>query len=369
MKKMLKKLVSAALVLSLGVCLASCGGNSSPSGSNPKQPSNPSGSAGSSNGAQSQSSGLSKEYQFSISSSSAVGSTVNRMMEHVVEKGAELSDGKLQFTHYAAGQLGSDSEVLTEVLSGNISIMAMASSNLVGTIQELGLFDMYCAISKADTMEKLFNDPEFRAQMQGWFEGVGLKLIMWDPVTMKNFISITPIESIDDFKNYDIRVLNNANQISFWSAAGANPMALSASETYLSLQSKMVYGLENGLSTLLSFKYQEVTNYIMETRFLNHLQLIIMNLDAYNSMTAEDQAWFDGFCDTMNEDYAAMAASDQDAAWGEMTAAGLTKIEFNQQLFDDMRAVAEGSEWVLIRQDLGDELVDSYLASIARIEG
>ena len=125
--------------------------------------------------------GLSKDYAFTISSGSAVGSTVNKMMEHVVEAGAEASDGKMQFTHYAAGQLGSDSEVLTEVLAGNVDIMAMASSNLVGTIQELGLFDLYCAMSKADTCQKLFADPEFMAQMNEWFERVGLKLIMWDP--------------------------------------------------------------------------------------------------------------------------------------------------------------------------------------------
>ena len=312
---------------------------------------------------------LSKDYAFTISSGSAVGSTVNKMMEHVVEAGAEASDGKLQFTHYAAGQLGSDSEVLTEVLAGNVDIMAMASSNLVGTIKELGLFDLYCAMSKADTCAKLFADPDFMAQMNTWFEGVGLKLIMWDPVTTKNLISITEIKSIDDFKGYDIRVLNNANQINFWTAVGANPMAISASETYLSLQSKMVYGTENGLSTLISFKYPEVTSYIHETRFLNHLQLIIMNLNSYNSMTEEDRAWFDGFCSDMNTYYAELATEDQNAAWATMEEAGLTKIEFNQQLFDDMKAVAEESEWKLIREALGDELVDQFLTKIAELEG
>lgn len=312
--------------------------------------------------------GLGENYAFSISSGSAVGSTVNKMMEHMVTAGDEMSNGKLQFTHYAAGQLGKDSEVLAEVLAGNVDIMAMAATNLVGTIKELGIFDMYCAMSKADTCANIFADAEFMAEMQKWFEGVGLKLILWDPVTTKNFISATPINGMDDYKGYDLRVMNNANQIAIWSAAGANPLALSAGETYTALQSNMVKGTENGLATLISFKYHEVTKYIVETRFVNHLQVVIMNLNSYNSMTDADKAWFDDFCGKMNEYYAELAAADQDAAWGILADAGLTKIDFNQELFDGMKAVAEASEWPAIKEAVGAEVADKYLAKIAELE-
>jgi TRAP-type C4-dicarboxylate transport system substrate-binding protein len=102
---------------------------------------------------------------------------------------------------------------------------------------------------------------------------------------------------------------------------------------------------------------------------LPHMTIAVMNLDQYNSMTDSDKAWFDSYMQEVTEDFNAMGTQDNYDGWEQVIEAGAEKVEFNQELYDDLRAVAQTSSWVDIRQDIGDDIVDYYLDKIAQIEG
>mgnify|MGYP001185882149 FL=1 len=359
---MKKRVVSWILVLCTALALVGCGQNQNSAASSGQG--SGAGTAGSGDG----SGGLENSYSFNVGSSSTAGTTITKTFEAAQQKAQEESGGKLTMTYYGASSLGSDNEMLKECVAGNLPIVVMTTASITGTVPELAVFDMHCAFSSMDTLSAMMEDEEFLAMVQGWFEKAGLKLIAWETQSSKLLASTKEVNTIDDFKGYDMRTLSNKYHIDFWQAVGANTIQIDASELYLSVQQGLINGIEMNMASILSRKLTEVCDYVQETMILPHMTIAVMNLDQYNSMAENDKAWFDQFMAEVNDKFNAMGIEDNEAGWDEVAAAGVTAKMFNEELFEDLKAVAETSSWKLVREDLGDEVVDAYLAKIAEYE-
>lgn len=367
---MKKQIVSAVLAAAMVFSLAACGGDSKETAAVTTAASaETTAAAAEESKAEEAADGLSKEYSFNVGSSSTAGTTITKTFEKVQAEAPEVSGGKLKMDYFGASSLGSDKEMLTECMAGNLPIVVMTTASMTGSVPELALFDMHCAFSSMDTLSQLMEDPGFMAEVQGWFEKAGLKLIAWETQSSKLLASTTAIESISDFQGYDMRTLSNKYHIAFWQAVGANTIQIDASELYLSVQQGLIQGIEMNMASILSRKLPEVCPYVVETMDLPHMTMAVMSLDVYNSMTPEDQAWFDNYVASVNETFNSIAVEDNAGGWKTCEDGGATPMYFNEQLFADMKAIAEESSWKLVREELGDEIVDTYLGYIEAIEG
>ena len=366
---LMKKKTALLLVFILLVSLAGCSGTSASESKETNSSKNETGTLAQGTSADGTTS-LSGSYQFNVGSSSPAGTTISKTMAYVEENAVSRTDGKLIIKYYGASQLGNDSELLTECIGGNIPIVVMTTASLVGKVPQLGVFDMYCAISEEDTLSKMMSDEAFKETIQGWFEEAGLKLIMWDPVPSKQIAATKTIDSFEDLKGYNMRTLSNSNHISFWNAVGANPTTVVASELYLAVQQGLVDALEMNMAAILSYKIPEVTSYIYKSSLLPHMACVVMSLNAYNSMSEEDKVWFDEFCNEMNDTFRETSVADEEAVWVTVQSQyNMTVLDFDSEIFQQMKSVAEETEWKTIRSEIGDKAVDDYLAAIKAAEG
>lgn len=354
--KKLKKIAALVLVAAMVLSLAACGKSSG-------------GDKAESSGDGSSTAALEGSYSFIVGSSSTQGTTITKTFEHAQELASQESGGKLNMTYYGASQLGTDGELLQSCLAGDVPIVVMTTASLTKAVPELALFDMHCAFSSMDTLTALMTDPDFGPKIQSWFEKAGLKLIAWESQSSKLLASTKEIHDISDFAGYDMRTLDNKYHMAFWRAVGANTVQIDASELYLSVQQGLIDGIEMNMASILSRQLTEVCDYVVETMDLPHMSVAVMNLDAYNSMTENDRKWFDDFMSGINDYFNQTGKEDNENGWTTVEENGATAIRFNQTLFDQMQAIAKDSSWALVRQDLGDELVDSYLDAINNIEG
>ena len=309
---------------------------------------------------------LSGSGEFVAGTSAPEGSTIDTLMNHIAETLSEQTEGKYTLTHYGASQLGGDAEMVTEVQSGNVDITAMTTANLVGAVPELAVFDMQGAVPSAEVLTKMMKDEEFSETVQGWFEKAGFHLLTYCPSSIKGLGSNVYVDSADVFKNYTMRVLNNKYHIAFWEAAGANTVQIAASELYLAIQQGMADGLEMDMHGFIKFKVSEVIKYVYESHLLMHMSVVVMNLDKWNSLEESDRAWLEGYFDEVTDYYTQLGLEDDEHSWEELAEEGVEKIEFNQEVFDNLKAVAEETVWPMVREDLGDEVVDEFLAAIER---
>lgn len=355
----MKKFMAGFLTLSLVMSFSACGNPQTKESSAEATSVNP---EFSSNAATSNI--LEQEYNFNIGSSSTAGSTTSNVFEAIQGEIGKASGGKMNVTYYGASALGTDSEMLTECQNGNLPLVIVTTASLTNYIPEMGIFDMPCTVSSMEQFTKLFNNAEFMEALQGWFSKAGLRLVAWDTSASKLLAATQNVQSIKDFSGMDLRTLNNRYQIAFWKGLGANTIQIDASEIYLSMQQGLIDGVEFSMSGILSRNIPEVCSYVIETMDLSQINMVVMSDTVYQSMTEADKAWFDQYMAKVSEDFTAASAKDVEAGWSQLESEDITCIRFQQSLFEEMKAVAEESCWPLIREELGDDVVDFYLDTL-----
>jgi TRAP-type C4-dicarboxylate transport system substrate-binding protein len=213
------------------------------------------------------------------------------------------------------------------------------------------------------------NDDGFNKTVQSWIEKAGLKLVLWETISFKKLGSNVKINTIDDFKHFNTRTQTNPYHIEFWRSVGANPTSIVSTELYLALQQSLVSGNETNLSGMLSYKFPEVLKYMYKSNFLPHMACVVMNLNTYNLMTPEDRAWFDDFCAEMRKKFNEISLKMENDGWDTMAKLYKTQVEeVDSQLLKNLKEVAEKAEWVMVRKNLGDKVVDQYLQAIEKYD-
>jgi len=173
------------------------------------------------------------------------------------------SGGRLNVTVFSNSQLGGDPEMLSQVRSGGIDLLAVPSLTLSILVPMSGLPSIGFAF---DSYDKVW------AAMDG---GVGdvvrdaigkAGIVPMKKVWDNGFRQITSssgkqLNSVDDLKGFKIRVPVTALLTSLFSGLGAQPASISYNELYSALQTHIVEGQENPLAQISTGKLYEVQKY------------------------------------------------------------------------------------------------------------
>jgi len=95
----------------------------------------------------------------------------------------------------------------------------------------------------------------------------------------------------EDLNGVNLRMPNSDAWVFLGKAMGANPTAIPFNDLYLALQTGTVDGQDNPLPTVKSAKFYEVQKSISLTNHLVDSVWPTMNLDKWNSLTEQQQAW------------------------------------------------------------------------------
>ena len=122
------------------------------------------------------------------------------------------------------------------------------------------------------------------------------------------------------------------------------------------------------IDTIRSAKLYEQQKYIVNTNHITMFSGIYMNLDFYNSLPADYQALIDWVSENIMDDYAyTVSIEANEDALKEMTDAGCEVIDISEEDQIKMRENAT-SAYALIRESVGDEIMDKVLAAVDALE-
>lgn len=360
----MKKTLAIVLAMIMAMSVVACGGSNDPTTT-----AAPTSQAAPTTEAPTQpATGLEGSYNFIIGSSSNAGSTDCNVFEKFASDVNAETDGKMNVTFYGASALGSDKEMITAMQEGTVTMVTATSAQFSSLVPEIAILDIPNAVKDMNDVALLFQDEEFMATAQKWFEKAGLRLVAWDTTLSKVMSSNKEIKTVADFAGYDMRTLNNKYQIAYWAGLGANTIQIDASELYLSLQQGLIDGLEMSPNGIRTRNLNEVAPYVVETMDYTQFKLLVMNLDAYNSMTENDKAWFDNRMVALSDEYCKTSAADMEQDWKLMADAGAICIRYNDSLFEEMRAVAEEKVWPMIKADIGEEVFNFFFTSLEKVK-
>lgn len=203
---------------------------------------------------------------------------------------AQESGGKVDIQVFPNNQLGSDTDMLSQLRSGALEFFTLSPLILSTLVPNASVNGVGFAWSGYDKVWPAM-DGELGAFVRAQIAKSGL--VAFEKIYDNGFRQMTsstkPIASPDDLKGFKIRVPPSPLWTSMFKAFDAAPASINFSEVYSALQTKVVEGQENPLAIINTAKLYEVQKYLAKTNHMWDGFWFLANGKLWNTLPAEVQ--------------------------------------------------------------------------------
>src|SRR5664279_1026203 len=209
------------------------------------------------------------EFSYKYANNLPVAHPMNTRAKEMAEAIRTETKGRVSIEVFPNNQLGSDTDMLSQVRSGGIEFFTLSGLNLSTLVPASSISGICVAFSGYDDVWKAL-DGDLGAYVRKEIAKSGLVAMdrIWDNGFRQITSSTKPIQSADDLKGFKIRVPVSPLWTSMFKALEASPASINFNEVYSALQSKVVDGQENPLAVIDLAKLYEVQKYCSMT---NHM--------------------------------------------------------------------------------------------------
>ena len=179
------------------------------------------------------------------------------------------TSGRVEIKIFPSSQLGSDTDMLSQVRSGGVEFFTLSGLILSTLVPASSITGIGFAFSNyADVWKAL--DGELGAYVRAQIAKANLVAMdkIWDNGFRQITSSTKPIQTAADLKGFKIRVPVSPLWTSMFKAFDSAPASINFNEVYSALQTKVVDGQENPLAIIATAKLNEVQKYCSLT---NHM--------------------------------------------------------------------------------------------------
>jgi tripartite ATP-independent transporter DctP family solute receptor len=265
------------------------------------------------------------EFTYKVATGQSLTQPINARLGEACKRIQEASGGRIELKFFPASQLGSDTDLLTQIRSGGVEFLNIAGSVLSTVVPVAAIANVGFAFSDYDQVWKAM-DGDLGKLIATQIEKTGT-VVVAKPAdnTFRQITSASkPIKTPADLAGYRIRVPVSPIFTSLFKSLGANPTSINFNELYTALQTKLVDGQENGLVAIEAGKLYEVQKYVSETNHIWDNFFILGNRRAFNALPSDLQAIvrreFDRAALEQREDTVKLSTSLKD----QLIAKGLT---------------------------------------------
>src|SRR4051794_11639658 len=228
------------------------------------------------------------EFQLKYANNSPVTHPLTVRTMEAAERIKQQTNGRVEIQVFPNNQLGSDTDMLSQLRSGAIEFFTLSGLILstlvpVASINGVGfVWESYDKVWPA-------MDGALGAYIRAQIAKAGLHAFerQWDNGYRQMTSSTRPIKNPDDLKGFKIRVPPSPLWTSMFKAFDAAPMSINFSEVYSALQTKVAEGQENPLSIIYFAKLYEVQKYLAETNHMWDGFWFLANAKAWNALPAD----------------------------------------------------------------------------------
>jgi tripartite ATP-independent transporter DctP family solute receptor len=212
-----------------------------------------------------------------------------RATQNFADLVSQKSEGKLKVDVFPGGSLGGDLQTISALRGGTIDATVLATSTLVGTVKEFGLFDLpYLFDSDAEAMTVV--DGPFGQRLNKLLEEKNLVgLAYWGAGFRHLTNNKRPVTKVDDVKGLKVRVLQNPIYIDLWNRLGANAVPMPFPELFSALEQGAVDGQENPTATIISSKLNEVQKHLSLTQHVYFVSSLVLSKPTWDKLNNDER--------------------------------------------------------------------------------
>lgn len=212
---------------------------------------------------------------------------------HAVNAAARIKEatgGRIEVQVFPSSQLGSDTDMLSQIRSGALEMMFISGLILSTLVPLASINGIGFAFKDYDHVWAAM-DGKLGALVRADIAKRGIVAMerIWDNGFRNVTNSVKPILTPADLAGLKLRVPVSPLWTSMFQALGASPVSINFNEVYSALQTHVVDGQENPLVLINTAKLYEVQAYLSLTRHMWDGYWPLANRKALERLKPEDQ--------------------------------------------------------------------------------
>lgn len=218
----------------------------------------------------------------------------------------EISGGKITVEVIGSGALGTTAQHYAQLKEGSLDFFTTAFDTATTMVGGDDFAVVACPYLFRDIDHyQAFLDSDLLGEMLAPVEEAN-KVVYLGPLGFRlpRGLNCTfPIHNVSEVANLKIRTPDTASTLRVWEAMGANPMIISASELYTSLQSGICDAQENDYKTSYNNGWMEAAHYYMELDYIQQGNVLYISDSTWNTLNDQQKGWVQDALKTAHESF------------------------------------------------------------------
>ena len=274
------------------------------------------------------------EFNYKLATGQDPTHPVNIRAQEAIDRIREATGGKLDIKLFPANQLGSDTDLLSQVRSGAVEFFNLSTSILSTFAPISGIVNTGFVFPNYDAVWKAM-DGELGAYIRAQIAKTPIVTVskIWDNGFRQITSGTREVKAPEDLKGFKIRVPPSPILNSLFKAFDAAPAPINFNEVYTALQTKIVDGQENPLPIIATTRLYEVQKTCSLTGHVWDGYWILGNKRVFERLPQDVRDIVTREFDRSALDQRADVAKLSESLQQELTGKGLKFIEVDREPF------------------------------------
>ena len=232
---------------------------------------------------------LQAQTTLTLGGSDAIGSIIDRQNVRFTACVNDKGAGKLRVNFIQGEQLGSDVQVIEQMMQGSVHIYGDVLDWYANWVKDFAILAWGFTFRDADHMQQFLNSPTYAAMAEKLRKEQGLRILAAAPTQPRILFAKKPIASLADLNGVKIRVPEIKTYLTLWETLGTRPSRLAWGEIYLGLKAGVVEAAEGPISSAYAAKFHEAAKNVIRTDHLMSTAQVTVNDKAYSALPSDQQ--------------------------------------------------------------------------------
>jgi TRAP-type transport system periplasmic protein len=204
-------------------------------------------------------------------------------------RAVDAADVGLTVTVYSGAQLGSEAELLEQVVTGQLEMAIAGPSFLATWHAPIGAFDAAYAFEDVDHLMEVVDGPIGQELWTALRERHGMRVLDTWYYGARHITSRRPVRRPEDLKGFRLRMPDARVWLATGEALGASPTPIAFTEVYMALQQGIADGQENPIPTIHAMGFHEVQTHLNLTRHIQSSTQTIIAERVWERLSSDQQ--------------------------------------------------------------------------------
>ncbi|OWJ73047.1 C4-dicarboxylate ABC transporter substrate-binding protein [Haematobacter massiliensis] len=199
------------------------------------------------------------------------------------------TEGRIKLAVFPSGQLGNEAQMLQQLQTGALDLAFLTVGELANRDADFGILTAPYLVPDAESAAKLLEGPTATA-LQEKLGALGLKGLGYGMAGMRIVLLSKPLPEGGNVAGRKIRTVPLAQEMDFWTRAGAAPTPLPLPELFDAYSNGQIDGMQIDLEGTWNNRFQDYSAVVLDSRHAIFPMFAVASGRKWRTLPEEDRA-------------------------------------------------------------------------------